>query len=444
MEVYFHSVTLDESKCKGCTNCIKKCPTEAIRVREGKARIIEQRCIDCGECIRTCPNHAKVAVTDSLEGLNRFRYRVALPAPSFYGQFKPEVSLGRILGALLELGFDTVYEVAWGAEAVSVAVQEFLARESGKRPLISSACPAVIRLMQVRFPTLLDHVIPVDSPMEAAAKMAKRAKVQELGLAEEEIGAFFITPCPAKVTAVKQPFGDNRTYVDGAISMSTVYGEVLKALPEAQDRYDLVQSTGLGIGWGYSGGENRAIYQGQKSRFSFLAVDGIHSVISLLEQMERGDDLKGIDYVEAQACIGGCIGGPLVPQNRFVSRVQLARIADTIGRPEEGIKREEFLGLWKEGLLDLKGEIRPRPVMSLDPDIRKAIAKLEQLEKTVEDLPGLDCGSCGSPNCRALAEDIVRGNALETDCVFKLRERVKELAEEMVELAQKLPPAMGK
>ena len=46
MDRFFHSVTLDKDKCVGCTNCIKRCPTQAIRVRGGKAQIISERCID--------------------------------------------------------------------------------------------------------------------------------------------------------------------------------------------------------------------------------------------------------------------------------------------------------------------------------------------------------------------------------------------------------------
>ena len=109
---YFHSVTLDKDKCRGCTNCIKRCPTEAIRVRGGKAKIIKGRCIDCGECIRVCPYHAKRAVTDDFEELKNYKYNIALPAPSLYGQFSDISDINVILTGLLKIGFDDVFELS--------------------------------------------------------------------------------------------------------------------------------------------------------------------------------------------------------------------------------------------------------------------------------------------------------------------------------------------
>ena len=154
-EAYSHSVLLDEKLCKGCTNCIKKCPMEAIRVQNGKARILNDKCIDCGECIRTCPYKAKVAHTDSWDLLADYKYTIALPAPSLYMQFDTNIySRKHIIAALKSLGFDFIYEVARGAEIVTHESNQYLQAHTGEFPLISSACPAIVRLIQIRYPNL--------------------------------------------------------------------------------------------------------------------------------------------------------------------------------------------------------------------------------------------------------------------------------------------------
>lgn len=441
---YFHSVRLETDRCKGCTNCIKRCPTEAIRVRDGKAKIIEERCIDCGECIRVCQNHAKVAVTDTLARLAEFAYNIALPAPSLFGQFRGDTSPARVLSALIELGFDDVFEVALAADAVTVAIREALKKDARPRPLIGSACPAVIRLLQVRFPALLDRVVDVESPMEIAARLARQRASAATGISPERIGTFFISPCPAKMTAAKQPVGQERSAVSGVIAIAAIFPDVLARLgradgvPTRQGAPGPRQrASGLGLGWGRAGGECQAIGQG-----SLLQVDGIHSVIDVLEEIEKGK-LEEVDYLEAQACIGGCIGGPLVVENPFIARVRLRTLAAGVCSEMSRDAQVVGSGGYHDGSLRINYRIEPRPVLKLDDDVARAIEKMERLEETVKTLPGLDCGSCGSPNCRALAEDIVRGTAVETDCVFRLRDRVQELAEEVLLLARKVPPAMG-
>ena len=139
MDRYYHSVTLDKDKCVGCTNCLKRCPTEAIRVRGGRAHIIDERCIDCGECIRVCEHHAKIANTNPLSAINGFPYKIALPAPSLYGQFKNLRSISDVIEGLKMMGFDAVYEVARGADIVSVAVMERMKEPDCPRPLIYSS-----------------------------------------------------------------------------------------------------------------------------------------------------------------------------------------------------------------------------------------------------------------------------------------------------------------
>ena len=204
MDRFFHSVTLDKDLCVGCTNCIKRCPTQAIRVRAGKAQIISERCIDCGECVRVCPHHAKKARHDGLEMLDKFKYTVALPAPALYGQFNRLDEIDYVLHGLKSLGFDDVFEVSRAAEIVSDATRQLLADGRLKKPVISSACPAVVRLIRVRFPDLCENVLPLRSPMEVAARLAREQAVKNTGLPPEAVGVFFISPCAAKVTDVER------------------------------------------------------------------------------------------------------------------------------------------------------------------------------------------------------------------------------------------------
>ena len=174
MEKFFHSVILDKDKCMGCTNCIKRCPTEAIRVRDGKALILSERCIDCGECIRVCPHHAKRARFDHFSMLDNYSYKIALPAPALFGQFNNLDDIDIVLTGLKGMGFDEVYEVSRSAELVSDATRKLMQQGLLQRPVISSACPAVVRLIRVRFPELCSHVLPLNSPMETAARFVKK------------------------------------------------------------------------------------------------------------------------------------------------------------------------------------------------------------------------------------------------------------------------------
>ena len=439
MDEYFHSVRLIGSRCKGCVSCTKRCPTEAIRIRGGQAHIIESRCIDCGECIRHCPRHAKTAVTDSLADLAEYKVNIALPAPTLYAQFPLENSIEAILGGFLELGFDEVFEVAQGAEIVSLMIKDYLNAKDVKRPAISSACPAVVRLIQVKFPELLDSLMQIDAPVEVAAKLAREKYSQKYNIHADEIGVWFITPCPAKMTACKQPIGSEKSNITGAIAISQIYGNLLKALSQVKKRTEYNSASWIGIGWAVAGGETSAVEVANK-----LVVHGINHVSKLLEQVAMGK-LNDIDYIETLACAGGCIGGPLTVENRFVSENRMKQRMQKLKDEYRLTGKSPITDYHKDqlGISKLQA-IKPRPFMLLDEDIVKAMDKVGLIEKTLESLPGLDCGSCGSPSCRALAEDIAQGRACETDCVFKLRERVRDLAQEMINLAEKMPPPLEK
>jgi iron only hydrogenase large subunit-like protein/anti-sigma regulatory factor (Ser/Thr protein kinase) len=432
---YFHSVRLDPERCKGCTNCIKGCPTEAIRVRDGKAFILEDRCIDCGECIRRCPNLAKSAVSDPWSVLSTFDYKIALVPPSFYGIFTG-VTPDEVRAALVAPGgFDEVFDVSAAADLCSRVQREYIQEHPGEGPFISPSCPAVLRFIQVKYPSMLKHVIPCEAPMEVAAWLAK-AKVERPN-AVRNPAAIFISPCPAKITASRQPVGRGRSLVDAAVSASEAYLWVIEHKAEAQAAglKPFPESTGLGIGWGRSGGEVAAV------GLPALAVDGMEHVPSVLDELENGC-LKGqVDFIEVQACTGGCVGGCLQAANPFASRMRLKHMAvahkDALPHPVISETSTKIPQLWFS--LDLM----PRPIYRLDTDSAKAEEKLRRLREIEGELPGLDCGACGAPTCRALAEDIVLGRGSAWDCTFKLRGRLEELALEVRDLATRRPPSMA-
>ncbi len=413
---YFHSVRLDEDKCLGCTNCIKRCPTQAIRVRDGKARIISNRCIDCGECIRVCPHHAKRAVTDPLSMMQNFKYKIALPAPTLYGQFNL-LDVDYILTGLIAMGFDRVFEVSQAAELVSDHTRQIMREKKLKTPVISSACPAIVRLVKVRYPDLCELVLPHLSPMQVAAHMAKEEAMKETGLAKEEIGCFFITPCPAKVTDIVSPIGMSQSWVDGAFSIAEIYPVLLEKMDRTQTPQPLSKSGIIGVSWANSGGESSSLIREQ-----YLAADGIENVIAVLEQLED-ERLGELDFIELNACPGGCVGGVLTVENPYVAKARIQRLRKympvSLNHMNDSIPAET---------MDWDGELEYAGVMQLSPNLEEAMRMMREIDALEEILPALDCGSCGAPSCRALAEDIVTGSGARlNDCLFILRKEASSL-----------------
>ena len=174
-----------------------------------------------------------------------------------------------------------------------------------------------------------------------------------------------------------------------------------------------------GISWARIGGEIKALGKGR-----CLSVDGIDSIISLLEEIED-DETLDIDFIEALSCNGGCVSGPLTVENGYVAKMRVVEIAKAQGR--KNIPRRPVSVCEEE--LDWNKPVLYRDILHLDEDFSVAMQKLEQIEMIYARLPQTDCGSCGSPTCKCLAEDIVRGAAVETDCIYKMRERFSKLTQ---------------
>ena len=408
---YEHSVLLDSSKCTGCTTCLRYCPTEAIRIKNGHAVIDAERCIDCGECIRHCPHKAKRAVVGNISDMDKFKWKIALPAPTLYGQFEGLDDVDYVLNGLLKIGFDDVYEVAKAAEIVSAYTRLYLKLDGVMKPAISSACPVIMRLISLRFPSLADHVIHMLPPMEIAAKAARAAALEKHPeLSPEDIGICFISPCPAKASYVKGGFGDYKSAVDVVISISDVYFLLIDKMKKGEKPEMLSEAGRIGIGWARSGGEATAIFNED-----YLAADGIENVIRVLDQIENGN-IPPLEFIELNACTGGCVGGVLTMQNPFIAKARLQTL-----RRYMPISHNTAIG--NEGYInaDYLFEDLPsyRPISRLGDTLAESMRMMADIQKIKATLPGIDCGACGAPTCRAFAEDVVKKTASLDDCKVK-------------------------
>lgn len=416
MANFYHSVRLDESLCKGCINCIKRCPTQAIRVRNGKAVITSEFCIDCGECIRICPHHAKLPTYDSVDIMKNYKYTVALPAPALYGQFNNLSDVRIVLTALKIMGFDDVYEVSGAAELVSEISRDYVLKHKEHWPVISTACPTIVRLIRVRFPNLITHMLPVLPPVEIAARLARKKAIEETGLPSEDIGILFISPCPAKSTFVKAPLCTDKSEVDGVLAIKDVYPLLLGPMKQAAlAPEDLSISGRIGVGWGSTGGEAGGLLSD-----SYLAADGMENVIHVLEDLED-EKFHDLQFIELNACNGGCVGGVLTVENPYVAQAKLKRLL------KYEVVARSHLDMTPVEKPHWKNRLEYEPVFKLGESLLENINKINQVEELCNRFPGLDCGSCGAPTCKALAEDIVRGKASENDCIHILREYLKQI-----------------
>ena len=420
MATFTHSVYLDADKCKGCINCIKRCPTGAIRVRGGKAHINREFCIDCGECIRVCPHHAKKTSYDSLDTMKDYKYKVALPAPSFYAQFNNITDTGIILKALIKLGFDDVFEVAAAAEMVSEMSRKYIANHPEGKPYISTACPSIVRLIRVRFPELIDRLLPIITPADLAAQLAEKEAMEKTGLPREDIGIFFLSPCPAKVTSVEDPLGIEKSEIDKVLAIKKVYTALLPHMKhdDAGDT-EYKRAGRIGVSWGITGGEVGGLLTD-----SYIAADGIENVIKVLEDLEDSK-IHDIDFIELDSCTGGCVGGVLQVENPYVAKTKLKLI-----RKYMPIAGSHLDGKVPENSYWTK-EIEFIPVFRLGATPKESIEMMQRIDEITEALPGLDCGSCGAPSCRALAEDIVRGAANERDCIHLLKRYLHKISSDL-------------
>jgi Na+-translocating ferredoxin:NAD+ oxidoreductase RNF subunit RnfB len=417
-QVFHHALKIEEELCIGCTHCIKACPTEALRVIKGKARLIPERCVDCGECMRVCPVSAIRVEEDDCSRTFDFPQKVAIVPSVFIGQFARNIATRKIYSGMLEDGFTHVYEAEHGSGILIGLINDYLNDHPEIRPVISSFCPAIVRLIQVRFPSLVGNIAPFKAPLDLAA-ISYRKKLVDQGIRNEDIGLYYITPCAAKIAAVKSPVGEKVSPINGVINMNTLYNRIYSVIKREEKGFCIVpekeQLLPEEMIWTLTGGESRHIHG------RCLAIDGISNAIDFLERLEN-NTLGNFDFLEMRACDKSCAGGILSSTNRFLVSERLHNRADQyfIDKNLGKIFDNKTITRYKDYVTANASleRIEPRSIMKLDEDMIQAMKKMRRIEKIKTYLPGIDCAACGAPSCRTLAEDVVQGRAHTSDCVF--------------------------
>ncbi|MCL2683444.1 MAG: 4Fe-4S binding protein [Bacteroidales bacterium] len=436
---FHHALKVNEDICTGCMHCLKKCPTEAIRMRSGKAKISANCCIDCGECFDACPDSAIYIEHDDLNTIFNYDYRIALVPAVLINQFKDDIPTPLIYQVIKELGFTHIFEIEQMADFLIEEIRKYAVEHAHIKPLISSFCPAIVRLIQVKFPSLTENLVLLKPPVDLAA-MYWRQTLKKQGVSEDKIGLFYITPCAAKIAALKTPVGEEESQVTGVINMDFIYNRVLRKIKEEHrvdaENVELSKISSRASLWSTTEGEKKNMLG------RALAIDGVHNISEFLEKVEN-DELPDVDYLELRACDESCAGGILLTGNRFLTVERMKKRAETIREsetPDNHFEIDNDIADYMRTNMGVQ-KVLPRSMMCLDENRGIAMKKMALIRDLMSHLPGVDCGTCGAPTCQALAEDIAKVEATLTNCIFlqtSMEGRGSMTAQERVETFRKI------
>ncbi len=414
MAQYYHAHKVLLENCRGHSLCMRRCPTQAIRIRWGKAAISDDLCVDCGTCISTCPSGAIIPVTDPLGEISGFKYKVVVPSPVLYSQFEPTIHPYLIHQAFKSLGFDEVVDVGFFYSVLTKALCQFISKSQRRRPMISSLCPSILRLIQVKYPDLVEHVVPLDVPREIVAREIRRTFPEKLGLKSEDIGIIYIAPCPAKIVSIKQPAEKTRSWFDGAVSVRDVYAVLHPRISGLKKQFtpdQVPKDFVFSVSWTTMGGVVR-----EAETENWLSVSGLDHVMKIFDDIENSR-LRNVDFVEALACMLGCVSGSFNIENPYIARSNSLKQRskyEHFSIPDDSDIEKKL----NEGYFYIENPVLPRPTKYFDTDLETSIKRMRERERIYQNLRQIDCGCCGAPTCMAFAEDCVRGEAKLTDCIF--------------------------
>ena len=413
-------VQFDDRLCTGCTKCVRGCPTKAIRIRSERAVLFRELCIGCGECIRVCPEGA-VSSTISHQKLQRTdKLSVAIVSPVLYAQF-PGVMPCDVLFGLNRIGFDHAVDLSYYLEMYQFATEEFIMRNRETNeapwPLISPICPVIFRLIALKYPGMLSHIVPLKRPAALVGEEVRKKICREEGVAENEMTLYHLTPCPSKLLSDKAGFLDDLSTMDLALGINNIYPALLEEVEAIKDmelnlypyQHLSFVPNARGPMWGMSGGEIAGMNTDR-----VLAVSGLKECIKYIEKIEMGL-FRDMEYIELRACSEGCLGGPLTAADKYVARSTVQKLIKMFGLGRR-IQRRKLRHLYDQGWFFSKTKPTEIKEVGKSGEPALTIEQMQQIEQILARTARNDCGVCGAPDCRTFAEDVVRGYANLQDC----------------------------
>ncbi len=418
-EDFHHALKFKYDLCIGCAHCTGACPTGAIHVEDGHPRLDPNRCVDCGRCYIACPVNAIYIEQDDFQTVYDCKYPVLLMPSIFMAQFEDKIKEKTILSALYHIGFKHVFEVEKSVDFIRDEMQKLNQENDGLKPVISTFCPAIVRLIQVKFPVLVPNLYLSKPPLDLTALYIRKLLTEEDHVPAEDIGIFYVTPCAAKIAAIKSPATEEESPVTKVINMNFLYSKVMRVIKQGE--YQLCEDSRTrfhrlskaSLNYTLTGGEVNLLKEGRN-----LAIDGIHNVSEFLEKLED-EDIQDIDFLELRACDESCSGGILTANNRFLmterQRKRMQKSPDEVDAEDNDLLNyTDYLAQHKRVL----GHVEPRSMDKMDDDLATAMQKMKRAFEINQNLPQVDCRICGYQSCKNLSEAVVKGDAEVEQCIF--------------------------
>lgn len=399
---------LKKSNCKNCYKCIRHCPVKSIRFSGNQAHIIPDECILCGQCFVVCPQNAKeiVSETEKVKVLIQSgKPVIASIAPSFIANYDG-VGINSLRKALKKLGFFDVEETAIGATIVKNEYDR-LVNENYTDVLISSCCHSVNLLIQKYFPNELIYLANIVSPMQAHCIDIKNRI--------PSAKTVFIGPCLAKKDEAAH-YGD---IVDAVLT----FEELTKWLKDEGINLDTEMDSKTESKariFPTTGGILKTMAKNSPD-FTYIAIDGIENCMSALRDIENGNLHKC--FIEMSACIGSCIGGPVMEKYHRSPIRDFISVSNYAGDKDFKVSSISP-DLIKKGISNIDTKFK-------NPSNNEIIEILKQMGKTKPE-DELNCGSCGYDTCREKAIAIYQGKAEISMCLPFLKDKAESFSDNIV------------